>query len=219
MGSRLIRTIVTVGACLSASVIASAAAAAVVSWTDWLSSGTNSAAGSLQVGASTVGVTYSGPYAFVQTAGGTNYWNPSTPYISATVSSAPPGTDIVALNSGSPPTKTITFSEAVVDPLIALVSWNGNTVDFGTPIEILSFGQGFWGTGTPVLNGTGSPWRDPPAGYFHIDRLHRHERELAWVHGRRGRALERRAYDHRIAWDRPGRSVRRTAGRARDAMS
>ncbi len=37
------------------------------------------------------------------------------------------------------------------------MSWNGNTVDFGVPIEILSYGAGYWGNGTPQLNlaGTG----------------------------------------------------------------
>lgn len=165
MRSRFLPVVVLAGACLGAPMAASPAAAAIASWTDWLSAGTNSAAGTLQVGMTSVGVTYSGPYAFVQTAGGINYWNPSAPYISATVSNAPPGTDIVALNPGSPPIKTITFSQAVVDPLIALVSWNGNTVDFGTPIEILSFGAGFWGNGTPILNPAGT-------GFFGAGEVH-----------------------------------------------
>jgi hypothetical protein len=102
-----------------------------------------------------VDVTYTGttPIAFAQVGPGTNYWNPAAPYISSTVDNAPPAQDIIALNSGG--TGTITFSEPVTDPLIALVSWNGNTVDFGVPIQILSFGAGFWGNGTPVLNDDG----------------------------------------------------------------
>jgi hypothetical protein len=130
--------------------LASSAVLAVpVAWTDWEEAGA-SVSGSLAVGASTVTVTYSGPYLFAQTAGGTNYWNPSSPYLSPLVDNAPPASDIIALNEGG--RKTITFSQAVQDPLIALVSWNGNTVDFGVPIEILSFGGGFWGNGTPILN-------------------------------------------------------------------
>jgi hypothetical protein len=53
----------------------------------------------------------------------------------------------------------------VKDPLLGLVSWNGNTVDFGVPIEILSFGCGFWGCGTPILNGTGT-------GFFGSGEVH-----------------------------------------------
>ncbi|MBV5317983.1 MAG: PEP-CTERM sorting domain-containing protein, partial [Desulfobulbaceae bacterium] len=94
-------------------------------------------------------------YSFAQTSGGTNFWNPSAPYLNATVGNAPPASDIIALNVGGQ--KTITFSQAVLNPIIALASWNSNTVDFGTPITILSYGAGYWGNGTPILNlgGTG----------------------------------------------------------------
>lgn len=132
------------------------AAAATISWADWQSSGPGTAAGQIVAGADTIGVTYSGTYSFAQTAGGINYWSPSAPYISAAVANAPPAADIIAFAAGSPPAKMITFSQAVVDPVIALVSWNGNVVDFGTPIEILSYGAGYWGNGTPVLNATGT---------------------------------------------------------------
>jgi hypothetical protein len=142
--------------------------AAVVSWTDWTSQSgptvpSPSVSGTLDVSGTPVGVTYSGAYSFAQTSGGTNYWNPSGPYISTLVSNAPPASDIVALNAGG--TVTISFSQAVVDPLIALVSWNGNTVDFNTPIDILSFGQGFWGNGTPILNANGD-------GFFGNGEVH-----------------------------------------------
>jgi hypothetical protein len=114
-------------------------------------------------GSSTVDVTFTGDYSFAQTDSGTNYWNPSAPYISTEVDNAPPAPDIIGLNSAG--TATITFSETVEDPLVALVSWNGNTVDFGVPIEILSFGQGYWGNGTPVLNAEGT-------GFFGSGEVH-----------------------------------------------
>ena len=147
---------------LAASVPASAA---TVSWTDWTSRPSNTTvAGNLLVGATNVAVTYTGAINFVQTAGGTNYWNPSAPYISiGVVDNAPPAADIISLSTGG--TKTITFSQAVQDPLIALVSWNGNTVDFGVAIEILSFGRGFWGNGTPILNAGGT-------GFFGQGEVH-----------------------------------------------
>ena len=147
----------------------SAAFALPITWTDWTSVTTASPGvlGTLTIGGATVDVTYSGPYSFAQTSTGTNYWTePGTvkPYTgSALVDNAPPASDIIALNTGG--TKTITFSEAVQDPLIALVSWNGNTVDFGVPIEILSFGPGFWGNGTPILNAAGT-------GFFGSGEVH-----------------------------------------------
>jgi len=134
----------------------SAAIAAPVYWTDWTSvtAAAPGVLGTLNIGPSTVDVAYSGPYSFAQTSGGTNYWSPSTPYISTAVDNAPPASDIIALNAGG--AKTITFSAPVEDPLIALVSWNGNMVDFGVPIDILSYGAGYWGNGTPILNTSGT---------------------------------------------------------------
>jgi hypothetical protein len=162
-GADMGRILRNLAAMLAATTVSTGAIAAVASWTDWLSAGTNSAAGTLDVSGTSVGISYSGPYAFVQTSGGLNYWSPSTPYTSSTVENAPPGTDIVALGIGG--AKTVTFSQAVQDPLIALVSWNGNTVDFGVPIEIISFGQGFWGNGTPILNAAGT-------GFFGSGEVH-----------------------------------------------
>jgi len=119
-----------------------------ISWTDWTGSAANQVTGALSVGATSVGVTFSGAYSFALTAGGTNYWAPDTPYLSATVSNAPTGTDIIALDAGG--LKTITFYTAIHNPLIALVSWNGNTVDFaaGSDLQYLSSGCGYWGCGS-----------------------------------------------------------------------
>ena len=130
--------------------------AANVFWTDWLSApSTSSALGQLAVGSQTIGVDYSGTgsHAFVQTGTGTNFWT-GTAYTNGIVSNAPPAAELVALNQGG--TVTIAFSQPVIDPLIGLVSWNGNTVDLGVPIQIDSFGPGFWGNGTPVLNAAGT---------------------------------------------------------------
>lgn len=136
-----------------------------VSWTDWTSSTDSfSASGSLSVGSNTVGVGYSatGAHAFVTTGVGTNYWTGSA-YTNGTVDNAPPASDIIALSSGG--TVTITFSQTVIDPYIALASWNGNTVDFGVPIVIDSFGPGYWGSGTPVLSSSGT-------GFFGSGEVH-----------------------------------------------
>lgn len=147
----------------------SPASADVVSWTDWTSTTTESVLGTLTVGSTPVGVTFTGPRldALVD-GGGVDYWTPSAPYVSTTVDNAPnatnpPGTDIIRLLLAGQ--ATITFSESVRDPLVALVSWNGNTVDFNTPIEFLSFGPGFWGNGTPVVNAEGD-------GFFGNGEVH-----------------------------------------------
>lgn len=159
----MIRTATVAAILVGGGLLCGTATAAPVYWTDWMSAATGTVSGTLDVGGTNVAVSFAGAYAFAITGAGTNYWNPATPYTSATVDNAPPASDIVALNTGG--TKTITFGQAVVDPLIALVSWNGNTVDFGTPIEILSFGAGFWGNGTPVLNATGT-------GFFGSGEVH-----------------------------------------------
>ncbi len=164
MRTRSLLTVMLTVGCVAAPMAASPATAAMASWANWVAAGAEEVGGFLQVGATSVNVIYKGPYSFAQvTGGGTNYWLPSAPYISATVENAPPDSDIIALSTGG--AKKITFSQAVIDPLLALVSWNNNTVDFGTPIEIISFGQGFWGNGTPILNATGT-------GFFGSGEVH-----------------------------------------------
>lgn len=139
-----------------------------VIWTDWTSGtpgDTGSATGTLNIDGTPVTVSYSGEIAFIQTDGGRNYWNPSTPYISATVPNAPSDSDIIALSKAT--SKTITFSEPIMNPLFAVVSLNGNGYQFDHDFEILSYGYGYWGDGTLTkatpgsgifqLNGTGEP--------------------------------------------------------------
>jgi hypothetical protein len=133
-----------------------AAQAATIAWTNWtaVDAVAGTATGVLDVNGTPVTVTYSGPaYAFGQTGVGTNYFAPNTPYLSALVENSPPAAEMLALNLGG--TVTISFSQPIEDFFIALVNWNGNTVDFNTEIEIVSFGAGFWGNGTPILNAEG----------------------------------------------------------------
>lgn len=132
--------------------------AGTADWASWTGTTSNTVSGSLMVGATSVGVTYSGAqYAFAQTNNtGINYWNPATPYISTTVSNAPATSDIIELSASG--TSTITFSRAVVNPVIALVSWNGAKVTFGGGADTqtyniqylspLSSGPGYWGSGS-----------------------------------------------------------------------
>jgi len=122
--------------------------AAPVVWVDWTSgtAGTSgSATGTLTVGMTTVNVAYSGEIAFLQTSGGTNYWNPGAPYISALVDNAPPASDIIALSQKG--SKTLTFSQPVDNLFFAIVSLNGNGYEFDADFDIVSTGCGYWGCG------------------------------------------------------------------------
>jgi hypothetical protein len=131
---------------LSAFVLVFAAAAnANVVWTDWTSAA-STVQGTLSIGSSTVGVTYSGPYAFAQLDNsGTYYYTNASTYLP----NPPPTSGIIGLSDAG--TSTITFSQAVENPVIALVSWNGAVVNFGTPITFLSYGSSYWGSGFPTL--------------------------------------------------------------------
>lgn len=128
--------------------------AAVIDWTNWTGSNASAGTATGTLAGGSVGVTYSGGYSFVQTGLGTNYWTEGTPapYTgSSTVDNAPPPAEMIALSAQG--TRTITFSQAVTNPLFAFVSWNGSSqsVDFGAPINILSIGTGAYGFGTVSL--------------------------------------------------------------------
>lgn len=130
-----------------ANLIVPASAFADVIWVDWHTILENGdVEGTATVSGGTVTVTYSGERAFVQTSCGTNYWNPSSPYISATVPNAPPDCDIIALSQAT--AKTLTFSEPVANVFFAVVSLNGNGYRFDRDFDILSFDCGYWGCGT-----------------------------------------------------------------------
>jgi hypothetical protein len=123
------------------------ASASPIYWTDWTRAPVGApVTGTITTAGMTIDVTFTGPYAFTQLSGGTNYWFPTAPYLSATVDNAPPASDIIALTTGG--VGTITFSPPVLNPLIALVSWNGNEANFGVPIQVVSYGCGYWGCGT-----------------------------------------------------------------------
>lgn len=132
------------------------AGAGVVSWTDWTSatSGTpGSAAGSI----GSIGVSYSGEVVFAQLGTGTNYWTEGSPapYTgNAVVSNAPTPAEMIALSTSYSP-NTLTFSQAVTNPIMAIVSQGqpglAVTYDFDKPFIVLSEGQGYWGNGSYIL--------------------------------------------------------------------
>ncbi|HTE42818.1 MAG TPA: PEP-CTERM sorting domain-containing protein [Steroidobacteraceae bacterium] len=134
-------------------------------YVDWTAAnaGAGTASGTITLpDTSTVNVGFSvtqasgapGTFAFAQTAGGTNYWAPSTPYTSSQVDNAPGTSDIIALLGGSATTTyTLTLSEAIKDPIMSIVSLGqpgvNVTYDFDRPFTIVSQGAGYWG-GSPT---------------------------------------------------------------------
>lgn len=147
---------------------ANAAISAPIYWTDWTGTDTNPAqgfqgAGTITTLNSTVNVTYTNPQgvAFYQTSGGGYYYSNGTdgptgtsPFTSALVDNRPATTDIIGLQYAG--TQTLSFSQAVANPVFAYISLNGNGYAFDQDFDILSFGSptdggnacGYWGCGT-----------------------------------------------------------------------
>ena len=150
---------------------AALASAAPVAWTDWTSAGAT-VEGTLALDSGPVSVTYAGSTFFTQLGSGTDYFSPTTPYVSAEVSNAPTAAEMIAINDvGS---RTITFSQPVLNPYIAFVSvgqiGSGVTYTFDSPITKISEGIGYWGGGSAVFGPnsfTGSEWH----GVVRIDGL------------------------------------------------
>lgn len=166
-----------------------AALGATVLWTDW----TNATPGNRGYAAGTMGsltVGYAGELWGAQTSGGTNYWSPTTSYLSSAVSNAPPASDILQLGGGPGVTDTVTFSLPVTNPLMAINSLGTPGVQavlaFNAPFTLLSQGGGYWGAGSltaidsTTLGGyegcgviqflgtySSISWTDPTLEYWH----------------------------------------------------
>lgn len=139
-----------------------AAGAVPFFWTDWTGTDTDPGAGFMAEGTittptSTVNVTYANPrgVGFYQPSGGTDWYISrgagTSPYTSSLVDNRPTGTDMIALQFAG--TQTLTFSQAIANPVFAFVSLNGNGYAFDQDFEILSVGGvdghacGYWGCG------------------------------------------------------------------------
>jgi hypothetical protein len=136
------------------------ATAATYCYVDWLTADVphGTATGTITLpDQSIVGVTFSavtaenGPgelYGAQVDGTGINYWIPSKPYVSAEVENPPPGTDLLQLAGGMNETYTVTFTEAIKDPVMAIASLGQPkitmTYDFNAPFRIVSQGVGYW---------------------------------------------------------------------------
>lgn len=119
-----------------------------VNWQNSTGNGTNqTVTGTLTIGSQVINVTYTGEVNFTQLNNtGTNYFLPVSTYTGSTVSNAPTQSDMIAMSGQTGHTNTITFSSAVVNPIIDVVSMGqpsiGTSYDFNTPIVILNQGPG-----------------------------------------------------------------------------
>lgn len=130
--------------------------AATVYWTDWTSSDSGHVYGVITLPGSTINVTYTGGYFWAQVSGGTDFWVPN-PYVGGDVGNAPdsanpPGSDIIALGTGAG--GMFTFSAAVLDPVMGVVSLNGPSLTFSATPVVQDSGCGWWGCGTLFVSGT-----------------------------------------------------------------
>lgn len=168
-----------------------AALAGPISWVDWTSA-TTGANGSAQGSAAGISVSYTGDVAFAQLGTGINYWtegNPAPYTGNAVIDNAPTAAEMIAMQRAGT-TQTITFSQAVLNPVMAIVSMGQPgvpvTYDFNTPFVVLSEGLGYWGDGTYTLGAgdtligrelhaaiqfvgtfTSISWSTPQAEYWH----------------------------------------------------
>ncbi len=141
-------------------VAGSSAVAAPIFWTDWTTSTATTGFqgnGTITTPTSTVAVTYTNAngIGFYQPSGGIDYWTggsaSTSPYTSTAVDNRPTGTDIIALSQAG--TQSLTFSQAIANPVFAFVSLNGNGYAFDRDFDLLSLGGvdgnvcGYWGCG------------------------------------------------------------------------
>lgn len=142
-------------AALIAASLVAAPASAAITWTDWTAADANGAEGVLGSGT----ITIDGGLHNWQTSGGADYWrqggvNPWAAYDA--VSNLPSNNDFVA-PSGNGSTHVITFSQAVIDPYIAVISLGQpgvqTTWTFDAPFSVIDNGNGPFGNGVFTVVG------------------------------------------------------------------
>lgn len=138
------------------------ASAAPIFWTDWTGANTATSGGfqgqgTITTNTTIINVTYTNPQGigFYDTGGGIDYWvggaGATSPYTSSAVDNRPTNSDIIALQYQG--NQTLTFSQAIANPVFAFVSLNGNGYAFNRDFDLLSLGGvdgnacGYWSCG------------------------------------------------------------------------
>lgn len=150
-----IRGLAGLSVLVAALALAPASEATLVTWTDWTSASAGipgSASGTM----GGVGVSYSGEVGEFQLGTGIPVWHPPSPAFlgGGAVDNPPPDDEFIGLTGGNTGLNTITFSQAVVNPVLAIFSLGqgGRPTQyvFTMPFVILSYGPGNWGGGGPL---------------------------------------------------------------------
>ncbi|MDZ4659321.1 MAG: PEP-CTERM sorting domain-containing protein [Bythopirellula sp.] len=126
---------------------------ALVDWTDWTAAtfgNVGAASGTLSTPGGPVSVSYTGEvFLTTQVAGGTNYWFPNAPYLSGLVPNEPPAADVITLQGGLSAPNTLTFSQPLTNPLMAILSLGRSNLPvqyaFDRPFDVVSFAPGIFG--------------------------------------------------------------------------
>lgn len=151
---------------LAAGTMLPATAQAQLSWVDWAPPTTgqpaNTLYGTMNLGGTIVGVTYTGPAAFYYTGGEYDYWRQDgtpggIPWAAYDAVNAPVESDMIALNLLGK--NTLTFSQSISGLYMAFVSIGqpnyGVSYSFNTPFTIVDQGQGYWGNGPMIASADG----------------------------------------------------------------
>lgn len=123
-----------------------------ISWVDWETISGTSANGQAVVGSDIISVSETST-ANDQSNAGTGFWTGNA-FTFDSVDNAPT-TDMIRLSTGGQ--VTLNFNTTVTDVYIALVSWNAgaSAANFSGPVEIVSNGTGFFGSGNPTVTPAG----------------------------------------------------------------
>ena len=139
----------------ASALLAGSASAATLVWADWTAADSSSASGTLGSGT----VAFSGALSpAAQVAGGTNFWAVNSGIYTPTgAENPPPDSDIIRLTGGAGTgTQTLTFSQAVVNPLMAIMSLGRPgfdvSYDFDQPFDIVNQGVGHFGGSATALS-------------------------------------------------------------------
>jgi len=137
--------------------LAGSVTAAPVYWADWTAAtpgNPDTVVGAMTVpGLGPVGVTYTGDYTFANVDDtGTNWWNHAGTYADGMIiDNGPTLKDIIALEGGGTTPHTLTFSQPVTNPALAIVSLGNSglpvTYDFDESFDIITNGRGHFGDG------------------------------------------------------------------------
>jgi hypothetical protein len=113
------------GIAVASALMASSAKADTIDWTTWTASSTGTASGATAGG---VDVTFTGDIQSLVA----NYpsWTPNSSYVGGTVGNAPPQSGgIIQLFGGNTEVDTLTFSTALVNPVISIWSLGQSGID------------------------------------------------------------------------------------------